>query len=179
MIPFRDFDVPERNLAPTCVLDRRSPVSEAKEPRPGAAGPGRPTPVHLWIVGVLALLWNGFGAYDYLMIQTGNAAYTAELTAEQLAYYEGFPVWATSVWAIAIWGAVLGSVLLLLRKKLTEPVFLVALIALLVNTVRTSVSGAWELMGGSQMIAFSAVIVVVAVFLWLYARAMRVRGVLQ
>ena len=22
------------------------------------------TPWHLWVVGVLALLWNGFGAYD-------------------------------------------------------------------------------------------------------------------
>ena len=25
------------------------------------------TPAHLWIVGILSLLWNGFGAYDYLM----------------------------------------------------------------------------------------------------------------
>lgn len=154
-------------------------MPEATAPRPGAAGSGRPIPVHVWIVGVLALFWNGFGAYDYLMIQTENEAYTAGLTTEQLAYYEGFPVWATSVWAIAVWGAVLGSVLLLLRKKLAEPVFLVALIALLVNTIRTSVSGGWDLMGGARMITFSAVIVVVAVFLWVYARALKMRGVLQ
>ena len=24
------------------------------------------TPVHLWIIGVLALLWNMMGAFDYL-----------------------------------------------------------------------------------------------------------------
>ena len=29
-------------------------------------------PVHLWIVGILATLWNAFGCYDYIMTQTGN-----------------------------------------------------------------------------------------------------------
>ena len=24
-------------------------------------------PAHLWIVGILSLLWNAFGCYDYLM----------------------------------------------------------------------------------------------------------------
>ena len=153
-------------------------MSEANADHSSTTDSGRPVPVHLWIVGVLALLWNAFGAYGYLMVQTANEAYMAELTAEQLAYYEGFPVWVTSVWAIAIWGAVLGSVLLLLRKKLAEPVFLVVLVALLINTVRTSVTGGWELRGGTQLIAFSALIIVIAVFLWLYARAMRIRGVL-
>ena len=34
-------------------------------------GPGvRPkTPKHLWIVGILALLWNFMGAFDYLATQ--------------------------------------------------------------------------------------------------------------
>ena len=32
-------------------------------------------PAHLWIVGILALLWNGFGAYDYFMTRTRGAAY--------------------------------------------------------------------------------------------------------
>ncbi|MCP4895894.1 MAG: hypothetical protein GY906_02880, partial [bacterium] len=29
----------------------------------------RGTPIHLWIVGVLALLWNAMGAFDYLATQ--------------------------------------------------------------------------------------------------------------
>ena len=32
-------------------------------------------PRHLWIVGALALLWNSFGCFDYLMTQTANEAY--------------------------------------------------------------------------------------------------------
>jgi hypothetical protein len=33
------------------------------------------TPVHLWIVGLLGLLWNGFGCYDYLMTRMRNLDY--------------------------------------------------------------------------------------------------------
>jgi hypothetical protein len=27
------------------------------------------TPWHLWVVGILSLLWNAFGGYDYTMTQ--------------------------------------------------------------------------------------------------------------
>ena len=29
-------------------------------------------PKHLWIIGIVALLWNLMGAYDYVMTQTKN-----------------------------------------------------------------------------------------------------------
>ena len=32
------------------------------------------TPSRLWAVGVVALLWNGYGGYDYVMTQTRNEA---------------------------------------------------------------------------------------------------------
>jgi hypothetical protein len=31
--------------------------------------------MHLWVVGVLSLLWNGFGAYDYIMSHVGGLDY--------------------------------------------------------------------------------------------------------
>lgn len=138
----------------------------------------RSTPMHLWIVGVVSLLWNAMGAYDYLMTQTQNEAYMASFTPEQLEYFYGFPAWATSLWAIAVWGAVLGSVLLLLRKRVAYPVFVVSLVAMLGNMVHTTISGGWELMGAGGA-AFSAVIFVVALGLVVYARAMAGRGVLN
>src|SRR5574339_1020703 len=87
------------------------------------------TPWHLWVIGALSLLWNGYGGYDYVMTQTQNADYLAMFTEEQRAYYSSFPVWATTMWAIGVWGAVVGSVLLLLRSKWAVPVFGVALAA--------------------------------------------------
>ncbi len=53
----------------------------------------RTTPLHLWIVGALSLLWNAVGAFDYLMTQTRNQAYMSDFTPEQLEYFYGFPAW--------------------------------------------------------------------------------------
>ena len=51
------------------------------------------TPWHLWIVGLVTLLWNAMGAFDYVMIQTKNADYLTQFTPEQLPYFQSFPVW--------------------------------------------------------------------------------------
>ncbi len=73
-------------------------------------------PRHLWIVGVLSLLWNAVGAFDYSASQLRIESYMSQFTPEQLAYFYGFPAWAVAAWAIAVWGALLGSLCLLLRK---------------------------------------------------------------
>ena len=38
------------------------------------------TPAHLWIVGILSLLWNCFGGYDYVMTRMRNTDYIAAMT---------------------------------------------------------------------------------------------------
>ncbi|MDT8369238.1 MAG: hypothetical protein RQ745_08510 [Longimicrobiales bacterium] len=145
---------------------------------PTAASPSSGTPRHLWIVGGLALLWNGFGAFDYLMTQTGNEAYLAQFSPEQLEFFTTFPYWVVSFWALAVWGAVLGSVLLLLRKRLAAPVFLVSFVSMVITSAHNFllVNGA-ELMGAAGVV-FSGVIFLVALGLWLYARSMARVGVL-
>ena len=92
------------------------------------------TPRHLWIIGVLALLWNAFGALDYLMTQTRNETYMAQFTPEQVEYFHGFPSWVVAAWALAVWGGVLGCVLLLLRTRWAVPVFAVSLASMVVTT---------------------------------------------
>jgi hypothetical protein len=136
------------------------------------------TPWHLWAVGIVGLLWNAFGAYDYLMTQTENAAYMARFTPEQLEYFYGFPTWVVALWAIAVWGGVLGCILLLLRKRLAAPVFLVSLVCMILTSIYNfALSEGLELMGGAAA-AFTVVIFLFALGLWLYARAMAQRGVL-
>jgi hypothetical protein len=136
------------------------------------------TPVHLWIVGALAVLWNFVGAYDYLMTQTENEAYMAKFEPAQLEYFYNFPTWVVAAWAIAVWFGVLGSVLLLVRRRLAEPVLLVSLVAMTVTAVYNyGLSDGIEMMGSAGF-AFTLVIFIVAVGLWLYARAMRGRGLL-
>jgi hypothetical protein len=130
-------------------------------------------------VGVVALLWNAMGAFDYLMTQTRNADYMANFTPEQLDYFYGFPTWMTAAWAVAVWGGILGAVLLLMRKRLAEPVFLVSFLAMVLTTLYSYVlSNGVEVFDGVGSQVFSALIFAVALGLYLYARRLRRRGVL-
>lgn len=137
------------------------------------------TPRHLWVIGIVSLLWNAMGAFDYLMTQTRNEQYMSQFTQEQLDYFYGFPAWVVSAWAIAVWAGVLGSILLLLRKGLAAPVFLLSFVAMTISTFHTVVlSNGVEMMGGAGPLLFTAAIFLVALGLVFYARKMRDRGVL-
>lgn len=145
-----------------------------------AATGAQRAPWHLWVVGVLSLLWNSVGAVDYLMTQTRNAAYLGSFTPEQMAYFQGFPAWAIACWALSVWGGVLGSALLLARRRFAVPVFLVSLVAMLPMWLYNYVfSDGLRLMGGAGALAFSALIFVVALALWWYARRLAGAGRLR
>lgn len=139
------------------------------------------TPWHLWLVGVVALLWNSGGAFDYYMTQTRNASYMAAFTPEQLEFFYGFPTWTVAAWAIAVWGAVAGSVLLLMRSRLAVMAFAFSFVGMAVTSVQnfvlSDVSMA-DLMGPEAMV-FSVVIAVSIAFLWWYALRMDRAGVLR
>jgi hypothetical protein len=135
-------------------------------------------PVHLWIVGVLAVLWNAMGAFDYAATQLKLEFYMAQFTQEQLDYFYSFPAWMDAAWAIAVWSSLLGSLALLLRKSWAVGLFGLAILGLAVSTVYNFVlSNGLEMMGtGAAM--FTAVIWVIAILLLFYARAMAKKGVL-
>jgi hypothetical protein len=136
-------------------------------------------PWHLWLVGVIALAWNAFGAYDYLATMIPIESYLARFTPEQRAFFDGYPVWATSAWAIAIWGSVLGSLALLFRSRWAVWLFGVVLVAMVVSYIYTLLlSNGLEIMGPGALV-FTIVIFVVAIGLLLYSRAMATRGVLR
>ena len=139
------------------------------------------TPRHLWLVGGFAVLFNAIGAFDHVMSMTQGASYLASagMTPAQIAHYQEMPAWMLAVWAIGVWGAMLGSVLVLLRNKLAFPVFAVSLAAFVVNLIYTYVlTNGGEIMGG-QMAVVSAVITVLLIFFIWYAWLMTKRGVLR
>ncbi len=138
------------------------------------------TPWHLWVVGGISLLWNLVGALDFFMTQTRNAAYMKNFTPAQLDFFYGFPFWVVAAWGIATWGGALGSLLLLLRKGVAVPVFLLSFLGMILTTVHNfGLSNGLKVMGGLGSLAFSVIIFVVGYLLFDYARAMRGRGVLR
>jgi len=138
-------------------------------------------PRHLWIVGVIAVLFNAIGAFDYVMSMTQGAAYMASagMTPEQIAFMQTYPMWMKVVWPTGVWTAFVGSCLILARKKVAFPLFMVSLAAFLLSLLYSYVlTDGGEIMGAAMMGA-SAVITAELVFLIWYARAMTQRGVLR
>lgn len=136
------------------------------------------TPVHLWIVGVLAVLWNGYGAFDYLATQLRLDFHMAQFTPELLDYFYSIPSWAIACWAIAVWFALAGSVGLLLRKCWSVWAFGISIVGMILSAVNGFLlSNGLEVMGNIY-IYLSAVIWVIAFALFFYARAMCAKGVL-
>lgn len=136
------------------------------------------TPKHLWIIGIVALLWNSMGAFDYYMTNTQNATYMAEFTAEQLEFFYNFPTWVVAFWAVAVWGGVLGAVLLIMKKRMAAPVLLVSFVAMVVTAVHNfGIANGAAIMGVGGAI-FSVVIFIASLALVIYARKMAAQGVL-
>ena len=136
------------------------------------------TPAHLWIVGVLSLLWNMVGAFDYLATKLRLDFYMSQFSEEQLAYFYGFPVWLVAAWAFAVWGALVGSVGLLLRRKWSVWLFVVSIAGMVVTTIYSfGMTNGAEVMGSGAMV-FTAVIWVIAIFLVVYSWSLAKKGVL-
>ena len=139
------------------------------------------TPWHIWLIGVVAVLFNFIGVFDFVMSMAQGAEYQAKagMTPDQIAHYQGMPGWMTVVWAVGVFGAFLASILLLLRKKLALPVFVLSLAAFLVSLLYTYVLTDGGTVMGQQMAITSAVIAGLLVFFSWYSWFMTGRGVLR
>lgn len=141
---------------------------------------GPRTPAHLWIVGVLGLVWNGFGAFDYLMSKLQGETWYRQMgmTDAQIAYMDAFPLWMMFVWPLGVWSAVLGSILLLRRSRKAELVFQLSLTAFAVSLAYTYVlSDGLAVMGDSAVMQL--VVLAGCLFFFVYSRAMARKGVLK
>lgn len=138
-------------------------------------------PTHLWIVGILSLLWNAMGAFDYTMTHVGGEEYLSQggFGPEVVAYFAALPTWATAVWALGVWGAVAGSILLLMRSRYAVWAFAVSLIGVVLMTVHSFINPYPAEMTSPAMTAFEWAIKLVALLLLWYASMMRKRGVLR
>lgn len=141
--------------------------------------PATKVPRHLWIVGVIAVLWNAMGAFDYSATQLRNEAYMSGFTPEQIAYFYGFPAWAVAAWATAVWSALLGSICLLLRKSWAVWLFEISIVAMVITAIYNFVLSDGLALMGTGAVVFTAVIWAIAFFLFFYARRMAKQGLLR
>lgn len=141
---------------------------------------GRGVPAHLWIVGIVALLWNAFGCYDYWMTMTANQTYLGKFPADAIAYIDGLPKWLVAMWAVGVWGGLLGALLLLARSRLAVGAFLLSAIGAIVGMGYEKFMTAQpaSMTSGAMAIMPWVVTVLTLAFLWYALNADR-KGLLR
>jgi Na+-translocating ferredoxin:NAD+ oxidoreductase RnfD subunit len=138
------------------------------------------TPWHLWAAGLLGLLWNSYGGYDYFMSKTKGDAYlqSAGMTPAQIEHFHAMPVWMTAVWAVGVWGAMLGNVLLLARSRWAFEVFVASLLAYVLSLVYAYLISPMPDSNPSFMVIQGVILAGCLFFVW-YAHTQRKTGVLR
>ncbi|MWV27455.1 hypothetical protein [Aurantiacibacter rhizosphaerae] len=139
----------------------------------------RRTPWHFWLVTILALLFYGGGSYNYLMMQSDNAAYLESYTPEQLAYFETAPIWFDAAWAIGVWFALLGALLMLLKSRFAVSALLLGLVGFAIATLHQFSGAAPASMTTGLGMISTIVLGVIQVAIFVYAMAMARKRVLR
>lgn len=137
----------------------------------------RTTPTRgFWIISGLALLWNLIGIASYLMTVTMSDEALAALPEAERAFYTGMPVWVTAAYAIAVFGGTLASVALLMRTAWAVPLFLVSLMAILLQMGHAFFGTALIEVQGAAAAVLPLLVVVIAAYLAWFSRAAQRRG---
>jgi len=116
----------------------------------------------------------------------GCAAYVVRVTTDpamlpldERAAFLAQPLWLTAANAIAVWVGLVGSVLLLLRRKLAEPALMLSLIATLVWLAGLVSLPAMRAAMTTNDLAVALVIAAIMWTIFWFARHSRQRGWLR
>lgn len=127
-------------------------------------------PKRYWIIAVLALLWNLLGLAMFAMQVTMSPEALAAMPAAQREIAAATPTWVNVAFALAVVGGVLGAVGLLMRRRWAVAMFVVSLVALVVQVLGIYLATpAWAAAGAASL-GMPALLIVIAVALLAYAR---------
>ncbi|NOX41962.1 MAG: hypothetical protein GXP05_16130 [Alphaproteobacteria bacterium] len=128
------------------------------------------------MLGGVAVLWNGLGVVLWGGTSFMPATFLADTPPEQLEYVSGLPGWSTFAWGLGVLAGFVGSILLLLRNKLAELVFVLSLVGAVANTMVYFTNPPPE---GFFSLPLTLFIIGFACFILWFAHIMKRRGVLR
>lgn len=140
------------------------------------ASAATPRPASFWVIAIAALLWNLLGVVMLYLQVNMSPEQLATMTPEQRQVYEGTPPWLNIAFGIGVFGGVLGAIGLLMKKKWATLLFLISLIAVLVQMVGAYVATpVWVVYGAAGLI-MPVIVVAIALLLWRYSSKAAARG---
>ncbi|MFN3145320.1 MAG: hypothetical protein ACE368_08660 [Paracoccaceae bacterium] len=137
-------------------------------------------PWYHWPIALATLLWYVGGAADYALTRLRVPAYLSQFSPDQVAYFQSMPTWVDAAWAVGVWVGLVGAVLLVMRMGIAVLPLAASCAAMVAATVWllvlsdppmaqvTGMLGVWIMVG----------VAAASLVIYIYARAMRVMGVL-
>lgn len=130
-------------------------------------------------IGILLLLWNLMGVAAFIMQYTADLTVLARTDPTTAQAFAAMPGWVWGAYGVAVGAGTLGAMLLLMKKAVAATLFLVSLIAVIVQFGYTFLGTDLLAIKGATSAAFPALIIIVAIVQLLYARSLVARGVLR
>ena len=137
--------------------------------------PGK-APWHLWVVGILSLLWNAGGAWTFIQAQSGAPM---DMDATEIAYFAAQAPWFVAVTDVAVVAPLLAAITLLLRNRWAVPLYGLSVVAIVVTSAYDFSQGTALGLNDQGWLILNCVTFCLAILQLVYAMAMKSRGVLR
>ncbi|WP_298399366.1 sugar transporter [Sphingobium sp.] len=132
------------------------------------------------LIAILFLLWNCMGLASFIMQYLMDLNELAKTDPGGAKIFAAMPEWLWLDYAVAVLAGLGGALFLLLRKRAAVPLFLLSLIAVVVQFgyvfIATDIIA---IKGVVVATAFPILIFVIAIIQWRYATTQRAKGVLR
>lgn len=126
------------------------------------------------VVAIIALVWNLLGVMAFAMQVTLGPEQLAAMPEAERNLYLTLPLWALIAFGCAVFGGVLGSLALLLKRRLASALFTVSLVGVVVQLIHSMFfSKTLEVVGPGGMVMPIMVLLIAIGLLWLSFRARR------
>lgn len=120
------------------------------------------------LIAALALVWNLMGVMAFVGQMSMTPEMLAELPQVEQDLYATVPLWATIAFASAVFGGALGSLALLMKKSLAQPLLLLSLAGVVIQMFHAFViSNSFEVFGpGGAIMPVMVMIIAIALVLF-------------
>ncbi|MGC4251069.1 MAG: sugar transporter [Sphingobium sp.] len=137
------------------------------------------TPKSFMLIAIILLLWNLMGVMAFAMQYGADLAQLAKTDPDTARLFAAMPGWTWAAYAVAVGSGTLGAILLLLKRALAAPLFALSIAAVIVQFGYSFLgTDLWAVKGPSATL-FPAIILIIAIAQFLYARRQIAGGLLR
>ena len=136
-------------------------------------------PTSFWVIGIVALIWNLMGVLAFVGQLLMDEEALSALPEDQRALVEATPSWLVVIFGIATIGGLLGCILLLMRKSLAVNVFLVSLVAVVIQMGYSwFMTDTAAVYGTVQGVVMPLLVIIIGAYLYYYSKQNVEQGIL-